>query len=91
MNAAGWYHGSFFERNIVIQAGPLHEPPSTRKKNQRARDGYGINWSFRVIDFGRSRHMDDPQGTSSRTSRNAMLTERNEIKNWWRSGTTYWG
>ncbi|KAI0791425.1 hypothetical protein C8Q75DRAFT_715555 [Abortiporus biennis] len=42
-----YYHGSFYERNIVKQPGPLTVPPSERSLDTP---------SFRVIDFGRTEH-----------------------------------
>lgn len=51
---AGWIHGSVAKRNILIQPGPLSDIPHERLVNSKARDGHGINWDFRLIDFGRA-------------------------------------
>lgn len=46
LHLTGYLHNSFGERNIVVQPGPLTEPPEKR----------GVNGakSFRLIDFGRT-------------------------------------
>ncbi|KAG6843743.1 hypothetical protein H0H87_001044 [Tephrocybe sp. NHM501043] len=46
---AGWAHGSVYPRNILAQPGPLDVPPSQRRN---------ATPSFRLIDFGRSYHVD---------------------------------
>jgi len=46
LHEAGWNHGSFYERNILTQPGPLSEWPLIRSAS-------GVK-SFRLIDFGRS-------------------------------------
>ncbi|KAH7925677.1 hypothetical protein BV22DRAFT_1128823 [Leucogyrophana mollusca] len=46
---AGWQHGSFAARNILVQNGPLTEWDSV----------IGKRTSFRMIDFGRSRGVDN--------------------------------
>ena len=51
---AGWIHGSVAKRNILIQPGPLSDNPVERHLNSKARDGHGVNWDFRLIDFGRA-------------------------------------
>ncbi|KAH7915961.1 hypothetical protein BJ138DRAFT_1140844 [Hygrophoropsis aurantiaca] len=43
---AGWIHGSFAERKILVQAGPLMDWPMVRWGRHTP--------SFRLIDFGRS-------------------------------------
>jgi hypothetical protein len=55
MHSGGWYHGSFWQRNILKKAGPLNASLIEREKNKGKRGGYGVDWSFRLIDFGRSR------------------------------------
>lgn len=42
---AGYVHNSLFTRNIVMQPGPLTQPPWLRTMNSA---------SFRLIDFGRT-------------------------------------
>ncbi|KZV77142.1 hypothetical protein PENSPDRAFT_621469 [Peniophora sp. CONT] len=42
-----WTHGSLFDRNIVVQPGPITEWPAFRGMDRRQR-------SFRLIDFGRA-------------------------------------
>lgn len=83
MNAAGWVHNSFYERNIVKQPGPLNKSPTLRRMNEKYRNGYGVDWSFRVVDFGRTRHKGDVGGRP-------LKEEMAEIKYWWESKTTYW-
>jgi Lipopolysaccharide kinase (Kdo/WaaP) family len=51
MHEAGWAHGSFYERNILVQPGPLSEWPLIRSAS-------GVK-SFRLIDFGRSKELRD--------------------------------
>jgi hypothetical protein len=46
LHEAGWNHRSFFERNILMQLGPLSEWPLFRTQRNVK--------SFRLIDFGRS-------------------------------------
>ena len=47
-------HGSFYQRNILRKPGPLSAHPDERNDNTRKRGGYGVDWSYRVVDFGRS-------------------------------------
>ncbi|KAG6865665.1 hypothetical protein C0991_000435 [Blastosporella zonata] len=49
--SAGWVHGSPYERNIVMQPGPLYLSPEERLFPE---DKETRNLSFRLIDFGRS-------------------------------------
>jgi len=44
LHLAGFAQGSFYERNILVQPGPLSLPPSQRSGNSP---------SYRIIDFGR--------------------------------------
>ncbi|KAF8521686.1 hypothetical protein JB92DRAFT_2890185 [Gautieria morchelliformis] len=46
---ANWVHGSVAPRNVVVQDGPLTEPPGCRQSATK---------SFRLIDFGRSQVCD---------------------------------
>ena len=57
MHAADWIHGSVYERNILQQPGPLEAPPIQRLRNTTGRGGYGVHWSYRLIDFGRSEYV----------------------------------
>lgn len=50
-------HGSVYERNILQQPGPLEAPPIQRLRNTTGRGGYGVQWSYRLIDFGRSEYV----------------------------------
>jgi hypothetical protein len=50
LQEAGWNHGSFYERNILMQSGPLSEWPLAHSVS-------GVK-SFRLIDFGRSAEYD---------------------------------
>ncbi|KAI0028037.1 hypothetical protein K488DRAFT_34018, partial [Vararia minispora EC-137] len=45
LQSAGWIQQSVYERNVVVQPGPLSEHPARRSKKQP---------SFRLIDFGRA-------------------------------------
>ena len=40
-----YIHGSFYQRNVLVQPGPLTRPPEERSMKMP---------SYRVIDFGRS-------------------------------------
>ena len=46
---AGWVHQSVYERNILVQPGPLNVPYARRNRTV----GQGKR-NFRLIDFGRS-------------------------------------
>ena len=59
---AGWIHGSVAKRNILIQPGPLSDNPVERHLNSKARDGHGVNWDFRLIDFGRAFEINKAEG-----------------------------
>ncbi|KAH7928357.1 hypothetical protein BV22DRAFT_1030839 [Leucogyrophana mollusca] len=48
---AGWLHGSFAARNILVQSGPLTDWPTVRIARNTP--------SFRMIDFGRSSLISD--------------------------------
>lgn len=49
LHYANFKHNSIFERNILIQNGPLQYPPWKRSALHRR---------FRLIDFGRTRKLD---------------------------------
>ena len=51
LHETGWSHGSFYERNILMQPGPLSKWPLYRLA--------GDVKSFRLIDFGRSAELPD--------------------------------
>lgn len=64
-------HNSPFERNILVQPGPLSCPPSLRSR---------VKASFRLIDFGRSRDYSSrlrqlKKGNSTETERQEMERE----------------
>jgi hypothetical protein len=50
-------HGSVYERNILKQSGSLDASPNQRLANSLGRGVYGVDWSFRLIDFGRSEYV----------------------------------
>ncbi|KAM5546073.1 hypothetical protein V8D89_000199 [Ganoderma adspersum] len=50
LHAAGFTQGSIYERNILVQPGPLAAPPEDRS---------GGTPSFRIIDFGRMKTRTD--------------------------------
>ena len=77
----GWIHGSIARRNIVRQAGPLSAWPLERMVNVTERGGYGTDWSFRLIDFGRSRKVKDEELQSGRLPKD-MYDEDSVITNW---------
>lgn len=54
LHFAGFVQGSMNDRNILVQAGPLHLPPSKRSLSEP---------SFRIIDFGRGKYMKFEYGT----------------------------
>ena len=87
MNAAGWLHGSIWERNILKQPGPLNESRVRRNMNMRRRNGYGADWSFRLIDFGRSRHFED---LIDAESYRRLPDETKKLICWWQSKSGYW-
>ena len=43
-----------FGRNIVRKPGPIADSPTTRALNKEKRGGIGVEWDYRLIDFGRS-------------------------------------
>ncbi|KAF9565508.1 hypothetical protein CPC08DRAFT_683586 [Agrocybe pediades] len=69
----GWWHGSVAQRNIVKQPGPLSAWPLERHFNARERGGLGKDWSFRLIDFGRSRKT---------TNGSDLCAEASEVTGW---------
>ncbi|KAF8193402.1 hypothetical protein BJ912DRAFT_848431, partial [Pholiota molesta] len=74
---AGWVHGSVARRNIVRQPGPLNASPEERMMNSKKRNGVGTDWSYRLIDFGRSRRYEDlSEGSSS------LREEQFAVFNW---------
>jgi hypothetical protein len=74
---AGWVHGSVARRNIVRQPGPLNASPAERMVNTEKRNGLGTDWSYRLIDFGRSRRYEDlSEGSSS------LREEQFAVFNW---------
>ena len=50
LHKAGFTQGSVYERNVLVQPGPLSAPPEERS------DGAP---SFRIIDFGRMKRRAD--------------------------------
>jgi hypothetical protein len=76
---AGWIHGSIAKRNILIQPGPLSEAPLSRHINSGARGGHGIDWSFRLIDFGRSYKIIDRPALEREK---LVMQEEIDIQNW---------
>ncbi|KAF8909653.1 hypothetical protein CPB84DRAFT_1765117 [Gymnopilus junonius] len=88
MHAVDYYHGSPYRRNIVRQPGPLNEHPLVRQANATAAvpgtSRMGTNWSYRLIDFGRTRHKtktdyDDYSWT--------MDWETGKMRSWLRGGS----
>ena len=91
MNAAGWHHGSIWERNILKQPGPLNESPFWKRMNKKRRNGYGVDWSFRLIDFGRTRHVDYLRDRYSESgAQRIILDEMEKIIGWWKRGERRW-
>ena len=78
LHEAEWVHGSFFQRNILRKPGPLNAHPEERKENQKKRGGYGVDWSFRFIDFGRSEYVGgEPDGIVL-----SLDGEHQEVRSW---------
>ncbi|KAF9483235.1 hypothetical protein BDN70DRAFT_342828 [Pholiota conissans] len=77
----GWTHGSIARRNIVRQPGPLNAFPEQRKLNAKKRGGRGEDWSYRLIDFGRSTFIE----TNSEAYK-TVLEERTAMDNWIHDG-----
>ncbi|KIM37318.1 hypothetical protein M413DRAFT_277378 [Hebeloma cylindrosporum] len=59
LHEAAWTHGSVYERNILRQPGPITASQAERTLNQTKRGGYGKDWSYRLIDFGRAEYVGD--------------------------------
>jgi len=74
-----WFHGSFYQRNILRKPGPLSAPPEERKDNKKKRGTYGVNWSFRLIDFGRSEYVGDEQEEINPS----LDREHHAVKTWY--------
>ncbi|KAF9049066.1 hypothetical protein BJ165DRAFT_1464210 [Panaeolus papilionaceus] len=51
---AGWCHLSLYQRNIVMKPGPINVTHQERLNNSKQRGGLGEEWTFRLIDYGRS-------------------------------------
>ncbi len=58
--------GSFYVRNIMIQPGPLRFPPARRSFSRP---------SFRIIDFGRARSLDQLLAGKEETGRAGVISE----------------
>lgn len=50
LHVAGYVQNSMYPRNVLVQPGPLTEPPHKRSKDTP---------SFRIIDFGRCERWED--------------------------------
>ncbi|KAF8894951.1 hypothetical protein CPB84DRAFT_1710693 [Gymnopilus junonius] len=75
----GWVHGSLARRNILRQPGPLSAWPIERMVNMSMRGGIGEDWSFRLIDFGRSYKLrEEDLGHPSK----ALIEEGSTITAW---------
>ena len=76
---AGWIHGSVAKRNILVQPGPLSDFPLARHANSHARGGHGVDWDFRLINFGSSYTIhDQPEHDAG----NLIMVEEVPIHNW---------
>jgi len=80
LHEAKWFHGSFYRRNILRKPGPLSAHPKEREANEKKRDKYGVDWSFRLIDFGRS-DITIPFGSSPMYR---LDRERREVLSWYK-------
>jgi len=69
----GWIHGSVAQRNILRQPGPLSSFPAIRAINAEKRGGLEEEWSFRLIDFGRSHKT---------TTNNNLIAEESKLTGW---------
>ncbi|KAF9522841.1 hypothetical protein CPB83DRAFT_776443 [Crepidotus variabilis] len=79
LNHAAWVHNSVYQRNILRKPGPLSASPSVRIENKKKRGGYGVDWSFRLIDFGRTEYVGDTPGNGIIGS---LDHENQKIKMW---------
>ena len=68
LHKAGYYHGSAYRRNIVRQPGLLKNHPVMRHSREKGSESTKFSigcersqWSYRLIDFGRTRHETDPE------------------------------
>lgn len=59
-NNAGWLHDSIWARNFLVQKGPPTMWPLERATTDQL--------SFRLIDFGRSRFVEEPKGEEFRVA-----------------------
>ena len=82
---AGWIHGvDGFLGHVLRQPGPLSDWPGLgRMMNVSARDGWGKEWSYRLIDFADSVGIrDTADGREVERSMRKMLDERKRIHKW---------
>jgi len=75
-----WVHRSFYQRNILRKPGPLSAPPEKREENKKKRGKYGVDWSFRLIDFGRSQYV----GGGPERSVASLDREHQDVQGWYR-------
>ncbi|CAA7265710.1 unnamed protein product [Cyclocybe aegerita] len=76
---AGYIHGSVARRNILRVPGPLAASASERVTNADNTGDHGVNWSYRLIDFGRSYNAETK---SAEEVRREVVTEDMEVTNW---------
>jgi len=73
-------HGSFYQRNILRKPGPLSIHPDKRVDNTRKRGGYGVDWSYRLVDFGRSAYIDGVKADYYQTK--SQYKEHMNVRSW---------
>ncbi|PPQ68570.1 hypothetical protein CVT24_005582 [Panaeolus cyanescens] len=83
-HCAGWTHQSLYQRNIVRKPGPISAHPDERLLNSQSNKGMGENWTFRMIDYGRSRNFEDEKHPcyDGRDYREVLRVENNKLWNW---------
>ncbi|KAJ3516058.1 hypothetical protein NLJ89_g1367 [Agrocybe chaxingu] len=83
LHDAGWVHGSVAQRNILVQPGPLSGWPVERGLRPSIRGGLRDEWSFRLIDFGRSMDFEaDENGSMRGKQLDAGFHERKQVMDW---------
>ena len=82
---AGWIHGvDAFQGHVLRQPGPLGDWPVIRRMiNVSARDGWGTDWSYRLVGFPDSVEVHNTEdGREVERSMKKMLEERKRIQRW---------
>lgn len=75
-----WVHLSFYQRNILRKPGPLSTHPDKRVANTKKRGGYDVDWSYRLVDFGRSAYVD--KMTTDYVQAESQYQEHKNVLSW---------